>query len=113
MILNAGWIQRTSGDLYYYYDGTTPAVAEVMRAIDRERVSIMKAVGFEAVGFIQRFFEAGYTSKRAVEENSFYTAFQESEPNRWIRSPSALNHRFLDEDVRFGLVPMSEIGRVV
>ncbi len=113
MILNTGWIQRTSGDLYYYYDGTTPAVAEVMRGVDCERLSIMKTLGFKAVGFIQRFYEAGYTSRRAVDENSFYIAFQESEPNRWIRSPSSLDHRYLDEDVRFGLVPMSEIGKAV
>lgn len=113
MILNAGWIQRTAGDLYYYYDGTTPAVAEVMRGIDVERVSIMRTLGFEPIGFLQRFYEAGYTSKRAVEEDSFFIAFQESEPNRWLRSPSTLNHRYLDEDVRFGLVPMSEIGKAV
>jgi len=113
MILNAGWIQRTNGDLYYYYDGTTPAVAGVMHGVDCERLSIMEALGFEAVGFLQRFYEAGYTSKRAVDENSFYIAFQESEPNRWIRSPSSLDHRYLDEDVRYGLVPMSEIGKAV
>ncbi|MFC1951453.1 NAD/NADP octopine/nopaline dehydrogenase family protein [Chloroflexota bacterium] len=113
MILNAGWIQRTDGDLYYYYEGTTPAVAEVMRGIDKERVRIMEAFGLKAVGFIEMFYETGYTSKRALDEDSFYIAFQESEADRWIRSPATLEHRFLDEDLRCGLVPMSEIGKTV
>lgn len=27
ILLNAGWIERTGGDFFFYYDGTTPSVA--------------------------------------------------------------------------------------
>lgn len=111
MILNAGWIERTKGAFYYYYEGTTPAVADLMQRLDDERLEIMAALGFTQVPFIKRFFEAGYTTQQAVSQNSIYKAMQESEPNRWLRSPGTLFHRYLEEDVPFGLVPMTEIAK--
>jgi len=37
----------------------------------------------------------------------------QSEPNRTIKSPPSLDHRYLKEDVGFGLVPMVEIGKLL
>jgi opine dehydrogenase len=110
MVLNAGWIQRTNGDFFYYYEGTTQAVADLMQAVDEERLLIMKALDLKPIPFLQRFYEAGYTSEQALKENSIYLAFKDSQPNRWIKSPSTISHRYLTEDVPFGLVPMTEIA---
>jgi opine dehydrogenase len=38
---------------------------------------------------------------------------RESAPNRWIRGPRSLDHRYLHEDVGWGLVPWSELGRAL
>jgi opine dehydrogenase len=38
--------------------------------------------------------------------------FHNSEPNRWIRAPSSIDHRFFNEDIPFGLVPFTELGRL-
>jgi opine dehydrogenase len=40
-------------------------------------------------------------------------AINESEPNRTIKAPAVLDHRYLKEDVGFGLLPMAEIGRLM
>lgn len=109
-ICNAGWIEATGGDFYFYYQGTSPGVARVIEALDRERLALVRALGFQPTSFLERFHEAGYTTDAALASGSVYTAMQESEPNRWIRAPRSLDHRYLHEDVGCGLVPWCELA---
>ena len=39
-----------------------------------------------------------------------HAALQDSAPNRWIKGPPSLDHRYLHEDVGWGLVPWAELG---
>ncbi len=54
----------------------------------------------------------GYTTAAAREAGTAYEAFHRSEPDRWIAAPPSLAHRYLDEDVPFGLVPLAHLGRL-
>ena len=38
--------------------------------------------------------------------------FHNSEPNRWIKAPPSIDYRFFNEDIPFGLVPLTELGRL-
>jgi opine dehydrogenase len=109
-LCNAGWIEATAGDFYFYYEGTSPAVARAIEALDAERLALVRALGFEPVSFLARFHEAGYTTDAALASGSVYHALQESAANRWIRAPRSLDHRYLHEDVGCGLVPWCEIA---
>jgi opine dehydrogenase len=113
MLGNAGWIEKTGGDFYYYRDGITPAISTWIEEIDRERLAIVKRLGLKALRFIDIFHRAGLTSDEARASGSVYRAISESEPNRTIKAPPCLDHRYIKEDVGFGLVPMAEIGRLV
>jgi opine dehydrogenase len=53
----------------------------------------------------------GYTTASAAAVGTAFAALQESAPNRWITGPPSLDHRYLHEDVGWGLVPWSELGR--
>src|SRR5262252_7426954 len=57
---------------------------------------------------------ASLSQKRAASRDSrnIARACEESEPNRTIKAPASLDHRYLQEDVGYGLVPMSELGRL-
>ena len=112
MLLNAGWIEFTDGDFYYYVEGTTPAVAHIIEDVDRERLNLLDAFGLPKVSFLERFYRAGYTTKEACQSGSVYNALKHSEANRHIKAPPCLKHRYLDEDVAFGLVPMKELGEL-
>ena len=112
MILNAGWIEHTKGEFYYYYEGTTPAVARVIEALDRERLRVADAYGVRLPSFLQVFYEAGYTSRRAFESGSVFEALKDSVPNRYIKSQPSLESRYIQEDVGFGLVPMQALARL-
>jgi opine dehydrogenase len=110
-ICNAGWLEHTRGDYLFYYEGTTPSVGRVIDAVDRERIQVAEALGIPTKRFVEIFHQMGYTSSRAMEVGSAYIALQESPPNRWIKGPPTLDHRYLHEDVGWGLVPWSELGR--
>ena len=49
----------------------------------------------------------------ARDSGSAYEAVHNSEPNFTIKSPPSLDHRYIREDVGYGLVPMAEIGRLL
>jgi len=113
MLLNAAMIERTSGDFTFYYEGTTPAVAKLIAALDSERLQITKTLGIELDSFLEMFYKWGMVIKEVYERGSIYTAMRESIPNRTIKSPSSLNDRYIHEDVGNGLVPMSLVAKAI
>ncbi len=112
IIGNAGWIEKTAGDFLYYREGITPAIAAWIEALDRERLEIVRCLNLKPLRFVDIFHRSGLTSDDARASGSVYRAIHESEPNRSIKSPPSLDHRYIKEDVGFGLVPMAEIGRL-
>jgi opine dehydrogenase len=106
MVLNAGWIEHTSGEFRYYSEGTTPSVARVVEATDNERRAIGRSLGIELEPFIDAFYSSGYTTEEAWTSRDMYRAIKESPPNREIKAPESLEHRYVHEDIGFGLVPM-------
>ncbi len=112
-LLNAGWLEHTKGDYLFYYEGTTPAVGRAIDVLDAERVAVARALGLRTMDFYEAFWRAGYTTEAAASTRSAYRCLQESAPNRWIKGPRNLDHRYIHEDVGHGLVPMAEFGRLV
>ena len=110
MVGNAGWIEKSGGDFLYYREGVTPTIGAWIDAVDRERVQIVQCLGIKPLRFVDIFYEAGLTTVEARDSGSAYQAIHNSEANVTIKSPTALDHRYLREDVAFGLVPMAQIG---
>ena len=112
MLGNAGWIEKTAGDFLYYREGVTRAIAAWIEEVDKERLQVVNSLGLKPMPFIDIFYHAGLTSAEARASGSVYRAIHESGPNLKIKSPPDLNHRYIHEDVGYGLVPMAEIGRL-
>ena len=110
-LCNVGRIETTHGDYYHYYDGISPSVGRLIDALDRERLRIAAALGARAEPFVDYFHRAGYTTEAARATGLAYEAFHQSEPDRWIRAPASLDHRFFNEDIPYGLVLLTELGR--
>ncbi|WP_281690368.1 NAD/NADP-dependent octopine/nopaline dehydrogenase family protein [Pseudonocardia thermophila] len=111
-LLNTGWIEHTRGDFYFYYEGTTESVGRVIDRVDAERMALAAALGVPAQPFVEAFRDAGYTTAEAAATGSAYVALQHSEPNRWFKSPPTIDHRYVHEDVGYGLVPWSAWARL-
>jgi opine dehydrogenase len=105
MVCNAGWIQATAGKFGFYAEGSGPAVAQVMDAIDAERLALARELGARAVPFTELFRQLGFTTGGQAHAGSVYHAIQRSELIRPIQSLPQLDHRYLHEDVGWGLVP--------
>lgn len=113
MLGNTGWIEKSGGDFLWYAEGITPSIGRWIDAVDSERVAIVRALGLEPMRFVDIFHRAGLTSDSGRDSGSAYTAIHESAPNATIKSPPLLDHRYIREDIGYGLVPMAEIGKLV
>ena len=106
-VLNAGRIEDTHGDFEYYVEGVTPAVASVLEAIDRERVSVASALGIRANTAREWLYlaydAAGKTLFDAMRANPGYAG---------IKAPATMDHRYIAEDVPASLVPIASIGEM-
>src|SRR6266850_42355 len=113
MLGNAGWIEKTGGDFLYYREGITPSIGAWIDALDGERLEIVRALGISPLRFVDIFHGAGLTTTEARDSGSAYQAIHQSEPNFTIKSPPSLDHRYIKEDVGYGVVPMAEIGKLL
>ena len=113
MLGNAGWIEKSGGDFLWYRDGITPSIGAWIDAVDNERLAIIRRLGLEPLRFVDIFHQAGLTTAAARDTGSAYEAIHNSEANFTIKSPPSLDHRYIREDVGYGLVPMAEIGKLL
>jgi opine dehydrogenase len=110
MMLNVGWIESTGGNFLFYSQGVTPAIAQVIAEIDGERVEIMRKASLKPMSIVELLNRYGFSS---VDSNSsVFESIRSSSTISEIRSPNSLNHRYLVEDVGYGLVPMSLIAKI-
>ena len=107
-ILNSGRIEDTNGDFQFYLEGVTPAVADILEAIDEERVAVAAALGIRANTAREWLYlaynAAGKTLLEAMRANPGY---------RGIMATSTVHHRYIAEDVPASLVPIASIGEML
>src|SRR4026209_691696 len=93
MLGNAGWIEKTGGNFLYYREGITPALGAWIDAVDAERLKFVQSLGLERLRFVDIFHQAGLTTEAGRDSGSAYQAIHQSEPNKTIKAPAALDHR--------------------
>ena len=90
-----------------HYD-VSPSIGRVMEAVDKEKMLITKELGMEAFSFMDITF-AIYKVKAA---NIFDQMSQISAHNVQM-APGDLKHRYITEDVPYGLVPLAAFGKLL
>ena len=113
MVGNAGWIEQHGGELLFYRQALSPSIGRIIEGVDRERLAVVRALGLRPRTFVEIFHAAGLTSDAALESGDVYQATQESEPNKTIAAPTTHDHRYVHEDVGYGLVPMAELAALL
>jgi opine dehydrogenase len=104
MVCNASWIEAVGGDFLIYREGSGPATARVIEAIDGERMALAAALGVPTLSLPDALARAGYTTAESARTGSVYVALQAGEPIGRVKAPPTLDHRYLHEDVGWGLV---------
>jgi len=105
VLMNAGRVERSRGEFYFYDEGVTPAVCEVIMALDRERRALGKALGFKLLPVDEAFHAAGFGPA-----GDLWSTINGSRMLTQLRAPGAVNTRWLTEDVPYGLATWAALG---
>lgn len=93
----------------FYKDGLTSAASRLIVQVDHERLELLRTLGQDQVPF-DRWIERYYGDQGAVGDTieemvTSFPAFANSP------GPATLEHRYISEDVVYGLAPMEELAR--
>lgn len=112
MILGAAWIESSAGGFRFYAEGVTRSVETTMEALDEERRSVGRAFGVDLPNLITTMAGLGTADADAASRGATGPAIRTGAANSAIRAPASLDHRYLHEDIPFGLVPLIALGEV-
>jgi len=107
-LANAARIEGTGGDFLFYEEGVGDATGRLIEAVDQERIAIGAKLGLEIVSDPAMGMRQGYM----LAENHG-AAYREAPGFLGIGAQPQLDHRYLHEDVGYGLVFMSRLARQV
>ena len=107
-LANAARIEGTGGDFLFYEEGVTDSVGRLIEAVDIERIAIGEKLGIKVVSDPEMGMRQGYM----LAEN-YGSAYREAPGFLGIGAQPQLDHRYLNEDVGYGLVFMSRLARQI
>ena len=112
VLFNAGRIEATGGKGWNLYaDGATESVAKIMLSMDAERMAVLKLICTDGIP-IKDSFETFYANYRLGKKTLSETLRQSPiHGHPAFPAPSSVDTRYINEDLPFGLVPWSLIGR--
>lgn len=104
-LFNTGWIESPRTNFKYYYEGITPSIAVLLEKLDQERLEVAANLGFDietTAQWLRRSFH--------LNANNLHDCIQKNKAYQTIDAPLSLKHRYILEDVPYGLVPLEAIG---
>src|SRR5687768_886566 len=108
VLMNAGRVEYSRGDFYFYEEGVTPGVVRVIEALDAERRNLGAAFGLSLLPVAEAFHAAGFGP-----QGDLWAAINGSRMLTQLRAPGSLQTRWLAEDVPYGLRTWVELGRAM
>lgn len=106
-LMNMSRIEQMGPYRNSHYD-ITPAVARIMESVDAERMDIARALCYETYSFMQTMS----IMYKVKGDNTYDTVWQISAYNIQM-SPDNLKHRYITEDIPYGLVTIASIGKML
>jgi opine dehydrogenase len=104
-LLNAGLLERTGGDFLFYEEGVTEGVGRLIEAVDNERLALAAALGVPVLSEPAIGMKQGY-----MLEHNYSTGYSTAPGFLGIKAQSQLDHRYLTEDVGYGLVFLTDLA---
>lgn len=105
---NAARIEMTGGDFLFYEEGVSDSVGRLIEALDNERIAIGERLGISILPDPEIGVRQGYMLKA-----NYGSGYRTAPGFRGIGAQPQLDHRYLNEDVGYGLVFMSMLGRQI
>lgn len=108
VLMNAGRVEYSRGEFYFYEEGVTPAVAQVIYGVDAERKALGTAFGFTLHPVDEAFYNAGFGPKGDI-----WATINGSRMLTQLRAPGAMDTRWLTEDIPYGIGAWSALGKQI
>lgn len=105
VLFNAATIER--GQSFYFYNDMTPSIAKFLENLDKERLAIGKAFGYNLVPAIE-WISLAYSN---IKGDTLCDKMKNNPAYNKILAPDSLNNRFINEDIPTGVLPMIEIAK--
>ncbi|AMG62309.1 NAD/NADP octopine/nopaline dehydrogenase family protein [Staphylococcus lugdunensis] len=110
-LLNVGRIDHAQ-KFSLYKEGITQHTVRLLHAIELERINLGRRLGFELESAKESRIQRGYL-ERTDEDEPLNRLFNTSPVFSQIPGPNHVENRYLTEDIAYGLVLWSSIGRVI
>ena len=94
MLLNIGRIENDKNGYRYYWDGITPSVAVLIKAIDHERMAVAEAYGVEILS-AEEWLRQSYDTYG----DNLYELLQHNNAYADIKAPTTIEARYVTEDL--------------
>lgn len=104
-LLNAGAIDRGE-EFLFYEEGVTKGVGHLIEAVDRERLAIAGRLGLQVLSEPALGVRQGY-----MEQENYSTGYSSAPGFLGIDAQRQLDHRYLTEDVGYGLVFLTDVAQ--
>jgi opine dehydrogenase len=105
---NAARIEMTGGDFLFYEEGVSDSVGRLIEALDEERIAIGRELGISILPDPVIGKRQGY-----MLEANYGSGYRKAPGFLGIGAQPQLDHRYLNEDVGYGLVFMSKLGQQI
>lgn len=109
MVLNAGRIESNI-PFKFYWEGHTKSITNVVKRVDQEKLEVGKSLGIN-LPTIEQLFEEYYRGRYTEGTGGLNEIVTTNVIYRGTIAPSELTSRFVTEDVPYGLVLISSIGK--
>lgn len=107
-LANAARIEGTGGDFLFYEEGVSDATGRLIEALDKERIAVGARMGITVLPDPVMGMRQGY-----MLADDYGAAYRSAPGFLGIGAQPQLEHRYLNEDVGYGLVYMSRLARQI
>lgn len=108
--LNMGVFETREGQFFFYKEGISDSVAKVLEKIDEERVTVARHLNIEIDPFLENLRKAYQQTAKSFRDfvltTSIHNAFG-------YDAPKESKHRYVHEDIPYGLVPLYHLASLV
>ncbi len=105
VLMNAGRVEYSRGEFYFYEEGVTPSVASVITKVDDERRAIARRLGYDLCPANIAFHRAGFGPG-----GDLWATINGSYMLTRLKAPGSLESRWLTEDIPYGLAAWHSVG---
>lgn len=91
-------------DILFYHEAFTESIGKLVKKLDEERLSLNKIKGLNLTPMA--YIVKGFYSYQGAIGDTMFELHRSNPIYKWSKLPISLTHRYLTEDVPYGLIPL-------